>query len=152
MRTPASIARHPIHPMLVPIPIGLWIFSFVCDALFLLGSGASVWYTLSFYTMIGGTIGGVIAAIPGFVDLMSLRQPARRLALAHMATNLTIIGLYAINIGLRLERADNAGLPVALAGASIALLLVSGWLGGQMVYVRGVGVSTEDTARAANDG
>ena len=69
-----------------------------------------------------------------------------------MATNLTIIGLYAINIGLRLERADNAGLPVALAGASIALLLVSGWLGGQMVYVRGVGVSTEDTARAANDG
>ena len=32
MRTPASIARHPIHPMLVPIPIGLWIFSLVCAA------------------------------------------------------------------------------------------------------------------------
>lgn len=31
MQTPASIARHPIHPMLVNFPIGLWNFSLVCD-------------------------------------------------------------------------------------------------------------------------
>lgn len=33
MRTPAQIAGHPIHPMLVPIPSGLWLFSFACDAI-----------------------------------------------------------------------------------------------------------------------
>lgn len=37
MRTPANIAKHPIHPMLVPIPIGLWIFSLVCDLISLAG-------------------------------------------------------------------------------------------------------------------
>ena len=34
MRSKASLAGHPIHPMLVPLPIGLWIFSLVCDAVF----------------------------------------------------------------------------------------------------------------------
>ena len=62
MRTPAQVAKHPIHPMLVPIPIGLWIFSFVCDLTFVLGTGVSLWYTLSFWTMIGGLVGAVIAA------------------------------------------------------------------------------------------
>ncbi|MGZ8204157.1 MAG: DUF2231 domain-containing protein, partial [Burkholderiales bacterium] len=62
MRTPASIAKHPIHPILVPLPIGLWIFSFLCDLTFVLGSGTYVWFTVGFYTMIGGTIGGLIAA------------------------------------------------------------------------------------------
>ena len=38
MRTPATIAGHPIHPMLVPIPIGLWIFSLVCDLIHAGGS------------------------------------------------------------------------------------------------------------------
>jgi len=31
MRTPASILKHPIHPMLIVFPIGLWIFSLACD-------------------------------------------------------------------------------------------------------------------------
>ena len=43
MRTPASIAGHPIHPMLVPIPIGLWIFSLVCDLVHAGGSGNPAW-------------------------------------------------------------------------------------------------------------
>lgn len=42
MRTPANVARHPIHPMLVPIPIGLWIFSLVCD-LIALASYSGAW-------------------------------------------------------------------------------------------------------------
>jgi hypothetical protein len=38
MRTPANIAKHPIHPMLIPMPIGLWIFSLVCDLIHAAGS------------------------------------------------------------------------------------------------------------------
>jgi uncharacterized membrane protein len=140
MRTPASVAKHPIHPMLVPIPIGLWIFSFVCDLTFVLGSGVSLWFTLSFWTMIGGLVGALLAAVPGFIDMLSLSAQPKRLALTHMALNATIILLYAINIGTRIQGASIAGAPLILSVAGIGLLAVSGWLGGQMVYVHRVGV------------
>ncbi|MGZ5138303.1 MAG: DUF2231 domain-containing protein [Burkholderiales bacterium] len=140
MRTPASIAKHPIHPMLVPIPIGLWIFSFVCDLTFVLGSGVSLWFTLSFWTMIGGLVGALLAAVPGFIDMLSLSAQPKRLALTHLALNATIILLYAINIGTRIQGASIAGAPLILSVVGIGLLVVSGWLGGQMVYVHRVGV------------
>jgi uncharacterized membrane protein len=140
MRTPASVAKHPIHPMLVPIPIGLWIFSFVCDLTFVLGSGVSLWFTLSFWTMIGGLVGALLAAVPGFIDMLSLTAQPKRLALTHMALNATIILLYAINIGTRIQGASVAGAPLILSVVAIGLLGVSGWLGGQMVYVHRVGV------------
>src|SRR3954463_7843294 len=95
MQTPASIARHPIHPMLVPIPIGLWIFSFVCDLAFVLGAGATHWATLSYYTMIGGLLGALVAAIPGLIDLISLKGAPKKIALAHMGLNVTVVIVYA---------------------------------------------------------
>lgn len=140
MRTPASIAGHPIHPMLVPLAIGLWIFSFVCDLTFVLGSGASLWYTLSFWTMIGGIAGAVIAAIPGTIDMLSLKGAPKKLALTHMAINLTVVLLYAVNLGMRIGGDPVAGIPLALTIVSVTLLAVSGWIGGHMVYVHRVGV------------
>lgn len=142
MRTPASIARHPIHPMLVPLPIGLWLFSFVCDLLFVFGQGVSLWFTLAFYTMIGGLVGAALAAIPGFIDMLSLTGSRKRIALAHMTINLVVVALYAFNIGLRIDGSGASTLPVIMSGAAVALLAVSGWLGGHMVYVYRVAVDT----------
>jgi uncharacterized membrane protein len=48
MQTPANIAKHPIHPMLVTIPIGLWVFSFVCDLVFAFGRGNETWNTVAY--------------------------------------------------------------------------------------------------------
>ena len=48
MRTPANIAKHPIHPMLVPVPIGFWIFSLVCDVISLAGYPGA-WPTVALY-------------------------------------------------------------------------------------------------------
>jgi uncharacterized membrane protein len=140
MRTPARIARHPIHPMLVPLPIGLWIFAFLCDLAYVLGVGASLWFTLGFYTMIAGLLGALLAAIPGFIDMLSLRGPLKKLALTHMALNLTVVALFGINIALRINGSEVAGLPLALSVVGITLLAVSGWIGGHMVYVHRVAV------------
>ena len=140
MRTPATIAKHPIHPMLVPIPIGCWILSFVCDLAFVLGAGATHWATVSFWAMLGGLVGAVIAAIPGVIDMLSLSGTPRRLALTHMALNITIVLLYAMNFGMRVNGGAIAGLPLAFSIAGISLLAVSGWLGGHMVYVHHVAV------------
>src|SRR3954451_10109294 len=80
MQTPANIARHPIHPMLVPIPIGLWIFSLVCDLVYL-GGGGDQWETVAQYNMVAGVIGALIAALPGVIDMLSLSGTTRKVAL-----------------------------------------------------------------------
>jgi uncharacterized membrane protein len=139
MKTPASIAGHPIHPMLVTVPIGLWIFSLVCDLVHLFGAASGNWKIVALYTLAGGTAGALIAAIPGFIDMLSLQAPIRRIALFHMGINLTVVALYAVNFWLRLEGAQNST-GVWLSVAGIGFLVVSGWLGGKMVFEHGVGV------------
>src|SRR5439155_1300719 len=62
MRTPANIARHPIHPMLVAIPIGLWIFSLICDLVYRFGGGNPNWQVVAWYTLVGGILGALVAA------------------------------------------------------------------------------------------
>jgi len=146
MRTPASVARHPIHPMLVPLPIGLWIFSFVCDLIFAFGSGAPVWKTVALYTMVGGIVGALLAALPGLIDLLSLPPGLRTTAIIHMSINLTIVVLFVINAWLRIRAGDagnTATGPVWLSLIAILMLAVSGWLGGKLVYESGVAVDTE---------
>ena len=152
MRTPAQIAGHPIHPMLVPIPIGLWIFSLVCDFIAMGSSAPDTWATASFYAMVGGIIGALAAALPGLVDLMSIRHtPVRPTALKHMGLNLTIVALYVINAWMRSDQPSAApqGAALLLSLIAIALLLVSGWLGGKMVYEAGVAVHAEDMGATA---
>jgi uncharacterized membrane protein len=147
MRTPASIFKHPIHPMLIVFPIGLWIFSLACDLIRLAGASGDAWSTVAFFSMIGGLIGALCAAVPGFIDLLFYKggaPPVKKMALTHMAINLTAVVLYAINIWLRASGPTNLGpslsAPVVLSLVGVALLFVSGWLGGQMVHVYGVGV------------
>jgi uncharacterized membrane protein len=130
--------------MLIPIPLGLWVFSFVCDLLFVFGTGVSLWFTLAFYTMIGGLIGAVLAAIPGFIDMLSLSGSRKRIALFHMTINLVVVALYAFNIGLRISGSEQNTVPVILSAIAVALLGVSGWLGGHMVYVYRVAVDAEE--------
>ena len=145
MRTPASIAGHPIHAMLIVFPVGLLIFSLVCDIASLRSADPATWATVALYTMTGGFIGALAAAIPGLIDLLSLTDPAiRKTALIHMSINLVAVALYAINIWLRTHGSGNTGTPLILSIVAVGMLAVSGWLGGKMVHEAGVGV---DTAR-----
>jgi uncharacterized membrane protein len=146
MRTPANIARHPIHPMLVPVPIGLWIFSFACDIVAFFVANPATWKTVALYAMVGGIIGALLAAVFGLIDLLSLPEEIRQTAIVHMSINLLIVVLFVISAWRRIAAGD-AGLAspglVWLSLIAILLLLVSGWLGGKMVYRYGVAVDTE---------
>ena len=143
MHTPASIHGHPIHPMLVPIAIGCWVFSLAADIACLMTGQVQPWSTLAYYTMIGGIIGALAAALPGLVDLISLPAGAiKKTALAHMGINLTVVAMYAYNAYCRHLNPQDLGLPVTLSVVAILMLLVSGWLGGKMVFEAGVGVDT----------
>ena len=146
MRTPASIFK-----MLIVFPIGLWIFSLACGLIRLEGTTADAWSTVAFFSMLGGLVGALCAAVPGFIDLLFYKGGApsvKKITLTHMAITLTAVVLYAINIWLRVRGPTNLGTslsaPVVLSIIGVALLFVSGWLGGQMVHVYGVGVEARE--------
>jgi len=143
MRTPASIAGHPIHPMLVPIAIGCWVLSFAADLICLATGATQPWQTVAYYAMIGGIVGALAAAVPGLIDLMSLPPgPIKKTALTHMGINLVVVALFVCNAFLRNGNPKDLKLPMLLSAVAVVMLLFSGWLGGKMVFEAGVGVDT----------
>jgi uncharacterized membrane protein len=141
MSSPASFKGHPFHPILVPLPIGLWIFSLVSDLIYKFGFGGAVWNDVAFYTIGGGIVGALIAALPGFIDLTDLQNPkTKSIAIWHMFINLLAVAVYCVNFWLRMHRAPGDTLPITLSVGGIVLIIISGWLGGELVYVRGVAV------------
>ena len=147
MVSKVSVAGHPLHPMLVPLPIGLWVFSLVCDIVYF-STSAAIWSTLALYTMVGGIIGALLAALPGLFDLYSLAaSPAKKIGLWHMGINLGLVTLYVLNFLWRRNQGEEIG-PFVLSTAAVLLLALSGWLGGEMVYYHGVGVVPVDESKA----
>ena len=134
----ATIAKHPIHPMLVVFPIGLWIFSLVCDLVYLFGPANPLWRDMAFYTMAGGWIGALAAAVPGLIDYFGMSPgAAKRTATTHMTLNLVVVTLYAINLWIRWAGNGAGGWPVGLSVVAVLLMAAAGWLGGELVYVHG---------------
>lgn len=140
MKTPASIKGHPIHAILVALPVGLFLFSFVSDLLLLSGLGGGDWAVVARITLAGGVVSALVAAVFGFIDYFSLSGRPRRLATYHMLLNLTVVGVFAADFLMRLRTNPYDKTPVALSAVGVVLLGVSGWLGGEMVYRHGVGV------------
>lgn len=150
MRTPASIAGHPVHPMIVPVAIGGFVLSFIFDIVCLATGQVDPWSTVAYYTMIGGIVGALLAAIFGFVDLLSLPSGyTKKIGITHMVINLTVVALFIASAYMRHESHSPAGTPFILSVVAILMLLVSGWLGGKMVFEAGVGVNADESATPA---
>ena len=142
MNTPASVKGHPVHPMLIVMPLGLWIFSFVADVLAWLGWNPDGWQLVARYTMGGGIIGALLAAVPGLIDDRSIQDPKiKRIATFHMALNLFAVVLYLINLLLRYHFGDGRGFPVLLSLLTLGILTAAGWVDGELVYRHRVSVS-----------
>jgi uncharacterized membrane protein len=138
--------------MLVTLPIGLWVFSLVCDLVYA-GTGDTQWQTTAYLTLGGGIVGALLAALPGFVDVMALHEGTeRRIGVTHMVLNLTIVVLQAINFWVRSSPDHNSAVALGLSVVAVAALVVSGWLGGQLVHVLGVTQpGRADSTAAAHD-
>ncbi len=137
--------RHPLHPFLVHFPIGLFILSLLLDLASLGFPSVPNLVRDAFYAMLLGIITALIAAVPGLVDYTDIRSdhPGKRTATTHLTLNLVVVGLYGINLGVRSSTLDQLKTPVAplvLSLVGIALLSVSGYLGGRLVYDEGISV------------
>ncbi|MGH7882339.1 MAG: DUF2231 domain-containing protein, partial [Candidatus Dormibacteraceae bacterium] len=102
---------HPYHPILVTIPIGVWVASFIFDIASRVVSGPAFLAQGSEWLIAVGVIGALIAASVGFLDLLVIPKgtPAFRIALIHMALNLTVTVAYAANFLWRLGDYAHSG-------------------------------------------
>jgi uncharacterized membrane protein len=154
MASKASIGGHPIHPMLVPFPIGLLVFSLIADVIYL-WRGNPVWENyIAFYTLLGAIIGAAAAAVPGLIDWATLTDPAAiKVANWHARVNITGLVIFIVSFYLRTASgskwiASLPRLPFILSLIGVIGLSVAGYLGGELVFRHGVAVDAPSTASA----
>jgi uncharacterized membrane protein len=143
-KSTASIAGHPIHPMLIPFPIAFLVTAFVTDLVYW-STSTAIWATASMWLLGAGIVMALVAALAGFTDFFGdIRIRQLTDAWLHMIGNLCAVLLALINWYLRYRSGAVAGvLPVGiwLSLATVLLLLFNGWKGWEMVYAHHVGVS-----------
>ena len=144
-KSTASIAGHPIHPMLIPFPIALFLAAFVCDLVFW-GTRNASWGDAALWLLGAGLITAALAAIAGLTDFLGERQ-IREMSTAwwHAGGNVVVVLVELGNWYLRYAQGTGAILPtsVILSAVAVALLVFTGWLGGHMVYRERVGVADQ---------
>jgi len=143
MESRVKMFGHPVHPMLIVFPAGLFTSAVIMDILYLIFRNP-VLPTVAFYMMIIGVVGGLLAAIFGFIDWSALpgSSRAKNIGLWHGLGNFVIVVLFAVSWFLRRGSANFApsGLAMILSFAGILLALITLWFGGELVYRLGVAV------------
>ena len=123
---------HPLHPMLTDLPIGSWTSAFVLD-------------------LVGGERGhqaadmlvgiGVVSALPtaaaGLSDWSDTIGEERRIGTAHALANVAALSLYSWSWLARRRGSRGLGVTLGCLGATAAT--VGGYLGGHLVFRKGVG-------------
>jgi uncharacterized membrane protein len=141
----AKIAGHPIHPMLIPFPVALFVSGFVCD-LVVWRTGSEGWAAASTWLIGGGLVMAALAAVAGLTDFLGDRR-VRELgdAWQHMLGNVAVVLIELFNWYRRCSDGAGAIVPVGLilSLASVAILLFTGWKGWELVYRHRVGVADE---------
>lgn len=153
MASPASIGGHPVHPMIIPFPIALWVFSLVADIIYL-WRGNPVWRDwVAFYALLAGIIGAALAAVPGLIDWLSLTdKTVVKIANWHARLNVIALLVFAGSFYLRTTSGSaliesSYTVAIALSVLGVVLITISGWLGGEMVFKHGVAVEAQPADR-----
>jgi uncharacterized membrane protein len=142
--------NHPLHPIFVHLPVGLWVTSLILDIVYM-ANHQSIFAQTSFYCILIGLIGASLAIPTGFADYLSIRSKtvAKRLATAHMLLNIAVFGLFFYNIISRYALSDQVpmqvtGMQLGLSILCVLLLGVSGYLGGLLVFEYAIGYRPEE--------
>lgn len=153
MESRAKAFGHAIHPVLIPFPLGLLSTAVVFDVLSLITNNGE-FDTAAAYAIATGVLGGLLAAVFGWIDWFAIPQQtrAKRVGLLHGLGNGLVLLLFAVSWLLR--AAEDAWEPNAFAYAlgfvAVALTGVTGWLGGELVERLGVGVDDGAHLDASN--
>jgi uncharacterized membrane protein len=145
MESRAKVFGHALHPILVVFPLGLLATAVIFDLVYLATDNVTM-AIVSFWMIVSGVIGGLIAALFGWIDWFAIPQNtrAKRIGLLHGVGNVVVLLLFLGSWWLRRESISDAPASAALLlsflGAGLAVL--TGWLGGELVERLGVAVDT----------
>lgn len=152
MDSRAKLFGHPVHPMLVVFPLGLFTTGAVFDIVYLFG-GDPTMAIVAFWMITAGIMGGLLAAPFGLIDWLAIPKAtrARKIGMYHGGGNLVVMLLFFISWAMRVgEAAEPGAWAYVLSFAGIGLALVTGWLGGELVDRLGIGVDDDANMNASN--
>jgi uncharacterized membrane protein len=136
LHSTARIGSHPVHAMLVPVPIVCFIGTLLSDLMYL-ATASMQWANLSAWLVTIGVIVGWLAAIAGAFDFLGNRLVrVQRTAWLHAVGNIVVLTLATFNMMIHSRDAWTSVVPdgLALSAITVAILLFTGWLGWSLVY------------------
>ncbi len=142
-RSTARIGSHPIHPMLVPIPIVCFIGGLLTDLAYW-RTAEMMWADFSAWLISIGVVFGVLAALFGLIDLIGSKAiRSRGPAWPHALGNVLVLVLSFFNMLVHSRDAWTSVVPMGLILSAIVVVLlpITGWLGHSLVFRHGVGVA-----------
>ena len=152
MESRIKLAGHPVHPMLIVFPLGLLYTAVVFDIIYLVTSAVR-WTEVAYYLIGAGLVGGIAAAVPGWVDWVAIpaRTRAKRVGLVHGVGNVIVLGIFALSWMLRRPDPSQPPTGAIVAGVlGVVLISATAWLGGELVERLGVGVDDGANLDAPN--
>jgi uncharacterized membrane protein len=145
-----AIAKHPLHPLLVTFPITFLVTALATDIGFWLTKDP-FWAEVSVWLIGTGLLTAILAAITGMMDFLKIGRVRKRQAgWFHLIGNVAALIATAINLAVRWNNPIDGVLPTGLALSIVvsALLGITGWYGGELVYrhkIAVVGSSNRNT-------
>jgi len=164
MESKTKFLGHPVHPMLIVIPLGLFVTTMIVDTIYLFTRNP-ILPAVAFFNIAIGVVAGLVAAFFGMHDWMAipLNTRARSIAGWHGLGNVAVVTMFGISWWLRSNVMNYMPTQLALILSYGGFLLggVTAWLGGELVYRLSVGVDhganldapsslSEQPARAAS--
>ena len=158
MESRSKVLGHASHAVLIVVPLGSFVGAFAFDALHVLGVGAgdtgTQWAVVSYWMIVTGLMGGLVAAVPGWIDWFAIPKGTRAKAvgLVHGLGNAVgVLGLYGASWYFRKgDIAHPTTLAILLSTAGFLAGGFTAWLGGELVERLGVGVDPGAHLNAPN--
>ena len=142
MEARAKLFGHPVHQMLIVLPLGLLTGAVIFDVLNLVLPGRNFSF-VSFWLIPAGLITGVLAAIFGFIDYLKIPRNtrAKRVGRFHGIGNVVVLGFFALSWWIRVDPNSEPILAAyALSIVGGVFSMITGWLGGELVDRMAIGV------------
>lgn len=142
VKSTASIAGHPLHPLIVPLPIASLVGALLSD----LGYASTqnpFWAEASRWLLLAGLVTGAVAAVLGLIDFLTISYVrSHKAAWVHFVGNAAVLVLTLVNL-LSRPVDPQPGVPssgLVLSLIIVLILLVTGWLGGELAFRHRIGV------------
>ncbi len=128
--------------MLIVFPLGLLATSLFFDIAYLITNRGEL-ARVAYWMIFAGVIGALLAAVFGLIDWLGIPggTRAKRLGAFHGIGNVIVVALFAVSWWMRRgDPSTPATMAIVLSAIAVAIALVTGWLGGELVDQLGIGV------------